>query len=142
MCFIHLIFITNNYWKIIGMSNRLKPYNRLFDQVSNRKKGTAGFNDTSVFFLSFHYFKVLYFNYNCKDSVIYKFIIYNTLQIIYIPGYVMSHSWLLFGHCGTEFLLRKIIWSMQDDESVAKLRNNQTCCREDSFRWNRCWQNS
>jgi hypothetical protein len=33
------------------------------------KKGTAVFNDTSVFFLSFHYFKVLYFNYNCKDSV-------------------------------------------------------------------------
>jgi hypothetical protein len=33
------------------------------------KKGTAVFNDTSVFFLSFHYFKVLYFNYNYKDSV-------------------------------------------------------------------------
>ena len=63
------------------MSNRLKPYNRLLGQVSDRvsgysvenfvrfKKGTAGFNDTSVFFRSFHYFKVLYFNYNCKDSV-------------------------------------------------------------------------
>jgi hypothetical protein len=66
--------------KILGMSNRLKPYNRLLGLVSDRvlgrkfilfglKKGTAGFNDTSVFFLSFHYFKVLYFNYNCKDSV-------------------------------------------------------------------------
>ena len=33
---------------------------------------------------------------------IYKFIIYNTVQIIYIPGYVMSHSWLLFGYFGTE----------------------------------------
>jgi hypothetical protein len=64
------------------MSNRLKPYNRLLGQDSDRvpgysvdnlfcsiKEGTAGFNDTSVFFLSFHYFKVLYFNYNCKDSV-------------------------------------------------------------------------
>ena len=67
-----------------------------------------------------------YFNYNCKDSVEwkqikkYKFIIYNTLQIIYIPGYIMSHSWLLFGHCGTEFLLRKIIWSMQDDDSLLR----------------------
>jgi hypothetical protein len=67
-----------------------------------------------------------YFNYNCKDSVEwkqikkYKFIIYNTLQIIYIPGYIMPHSWLLFGHCGTEFLLRKIIWSMQDDDSLLR----------------------
>ena len=25
---------------------------------------------------------------------------------------------MLFGHCGTEFLLRKIIWSMQDDDSL------------------------
>jgi hypothetical protein len=36
---------------------------------------------------------------------------------MYIPGYVMSHLWLLFGHCGTEFLLRKIIWSMQPHHS-------------------------
>jgi hypothetical protein len=27
---------------------------------------------------------------------------------------------LLFGHCGTEFLLRKIIWSMQDDDSLLR----------------------
>ena len=30
----------------------------------------------------------------------------------------MSHSWLLFGHCGTEVLLRKIMWSLQDDDSL------------------------
>ena len=56
------------------MSNRLKPYNRLLGQVSDRKfilfglkKGQLGAM-MLVFFLSFHYFKVLYFNYNCKDS--------------------------------------------------------------------------
>ena len=48
--------------------DRVTGYKVLIDFVWF-KKGTAGCNDTSVFFLSFHYFKVLYFNYNCKDSV-------------------------------------------------------------------------
>jgi hypothetical protein len=46
----------------------------------------------STFYMSTIIVKIQLNDSKFKNIKKYKFIIYNTVQIIYIPGYVMSHS--------------------------------------------------
>ena len=82
----------------------IKPYNRLLGQVSDRLLGRqfilfglekVQLGSMTLLFSSFLFIISKFYISTIIVKIqlyIYKFIIYNTVQIIYIPGYVMSHS--------------------------------------------------
>ena len=72
-----------------------------------------------IILFSFHLNQNIFFSNNGNQNIFFRKK-HNPppLQVKWSFPYVMSHSWLLFGHCGTEVLLRKIIWSMQDDDNL------------------------
>ena len=133
------------------MSNRLKSYNRLLGRtfiLFGLKKVQLGsmtlLFSSFLFIISKVYISTIIVKIQLNDNKYKNINLLFTTQCTLFTYQVMSFH---IHDCYSVIVVQ--IFAKENNlvdarrwQSVAKLLNNQTSCREDSFRRNKCWRNS